>query len=536
MQRGNAVLSVLLGLLLTAIVAGVTLQARRMEQRRSAGAAEATILEGLRNAVNAAIFEQVVSLQAGNALTRNGVSASPSLVGGELVWSPTPAQLTGMTYLPAGWTTTSSSLNGAPYSVSFKRTPSGCLPANCSIEGYVLLGGALLDGPSSVDGVVIGSILSRIGADSGVSLVMAPGTITGFANSWSTSNPVAGTPAGVVAVRVGTASAGFSQFVRISDTRDPNLAGSLTVAGALSVGGAATLRNTTTISGAALNINASDGTNCVQVLPTGVVRIKCSGALEMLTATADDGAGNRSAISPGSISTTGAVTAGGNVVASGSVAGDRLRPTGSYVPGSACGAANEVAANALVTGLLLCTGGAWRPVVTQAAAGQACSPEGTLAQADGAALLCRGGTYVALTSFLRRGAAGQACSDIAATATDLATGATILCRPNPAGGAAMWYRVNDLTSNLQWIESVEAVDGQVIAKPPCGFSAGYTGQAAIVLTPMAEGSTDASFSRFAVDNGGSWTVFLRDSAGGVLQGSSASGSASALAQQYCYYP
>lgn len=536
MQRGNAVLSVLLGLLLTAIVAGVTLQARRMEQRRSAGAAEATILEGLRNAVNAAIFEQVVSLQAGNALTRNGVSASPSLVGGELVWSPTPAQLAGMTYLPAGWTTTSSSLNGAPYSVSFKRTPSGCLPANCSIEGYVLLGGALLDGPSSVDGVVIGSILSRIGADSGVSLVMAPGTITGFANSWSTSNPVAGTPAGVVAVRVGTASAGFSQFVRISDTRDPNLAGSLTVAGALSVGGAATLRNTTTISGAALNINASDGTNCVQVLPTGVVRIKCSGALEMLTATADDGAGNRSAISPGSISTTGAVTAGGNVVASGSVAGDRLRPTGSYVPGSACGAANEVAANALVTGLLLCTGGAWRPVVTQAAAGQACSPEGTLAQADGAALLCRGGTYVALTSFLRRGAAGQACSDIAATATDLATGATILCRPNPAGGAAMWYRVNDLTSNLQWIASVEAVDGQVIAKPPCGFSAGYTGQAAIVLTPMAEGSTDASFSRFAVDNGGSWTVFLRDSAGGVLQGSSASGSASALAQQYCYYP
>ena len=30
-------------------------------------------------------------------------------------------------------------------------------------------------------------------------------------------------PAGVVAVRVGTASAGFSQFVRVSDARDPNL-------------------------------------------------------------------------------------------------------------------------------------------------------------------------------------------------------------------------------------------------------------------------------------------------------------------------
>jgi len=53
---------------------------------------------------------------------------------------------------------------------------------------------------------------------------------------------------------------------------------------------------------------------------------------------------------------------------------------------------------------------------------------------------------------------------------------------------------------------------------------------------MAEGSSDASFSRYAVDNGSSWTVFLRDSAGAVLQGTSASGSATVIAQSYCYYP
>jgi hypothetical protein len=531
-QRGNALVWALLALLLMAVAGVGTLQAQRTQQRRDAGYAEATVLQALRNAVNAAIFEQVVGLQAGNALAKNGVSVAPVMSGGMLVWSPTVPQLAAMGYLPSGWTVTTSALNGAPYAVSFQRTPAGCAPAACAIEGQVVVMGALNDTgtPGQMDGVTVGALLTRIGADAGVSLPTAPGAISGFDNTWSAANPVAGAPPGVLAVRVGTASAGFSQFVRINDSRDPNLAGSLTVAGALNVGGVATLR------GAPLHVNAADGTSCVQLQPTGAVRVACSGALEGRTGSFTDGAGNSTLITPGTVTATGGVSAGGNLTATGSVTGNRLRPVGNYAPGAACTEPNAVAGNLAQTGLVLCSSGAWRAIVTQASAGQSCSPEGTTAQANGVALLCRGGSYVAMTSFLRRANTGSACAEAGAMAVDVATGAAVLCRGNPAGGTLLWYRAQDLASNLQWIRSQEVVDGQVVPKPTCGSSAGYSGQAAVMLTPMAEGSSDASFSRYAVDNGSSWTVFLRDSAGNVLQAHSASGSATALAQQYCYYP
>lgn len=531
-QRGNALVWMLLAMLLTAVAGVGSLQSQRTQQRRDAGFAEATVLQALRNAVNAAIFEQVVNLQAGNALAKNGVSVAPVTTGGLLVWSPTVLQLAAMGYLPTGWTVTSSALNGAPYGVSFRRLPAGCAPATCSIEGQVVVLGALTDTgvATQMDGVTIGALLTRIGADAGVSLPTAPGTIAGFDNTWTASNPVPGTPPGVVAVRVGTASAGFSQFVRINDPRDPNLAGSLTVAGALNVGGTATLRGTP------LNVNAADGTTCVQLLPTGAVRVACSGSLDARTGTFTDGTGNTTSITPGTLTATGSVAAGGNLSATGSVSGNRLRPVGNYAPGAGCNEANAVAGDATQTGLVLCSAGAWRAIVTQASAGQSCAPEGNTAQANGAALLCRGGSYVALTSFLRRATAGSACAEAGAMAVDVATGIAVLCRSNPAGGTMLWYRAQDLASNLQWIRSQEVVDGQVVQKPTCGSSAGYSGQAAVMLTPMAEGSSDASFSRYAVDNGSSWTVFLRDSAGSVLQANSASGSATALAQQYCYYP
>lgn len=531
-QRGNALVWLLLAMLLTAVTGVGTLQAQRTQQRRDAGAAEATVLQALRNAVNAAIYEQVVGLQAGNALAKNGVSVTPVATGGLLVWSPTVPQLAAMGYLPTGWTVATSALNGAPYAISFRRLPAGCAPAACAIEGQVVVLGAVTDTgvANQMDGVTTGALLTRIGADAGVSLPTAPGTIAGFDNTWTAANPVAGTPPGVVAVRVGTASAGFSQFVRIGDSRDPNLAGPLTVAGPLSVSGPTSLR------GVPLSVNAADGTNCVQLLPTGAVRVACSGTLDARSGTFTDNAGNTTSITPGTLSATGAVTAGGNLTATGSVTGNRLRPVGNYAPGAGCTEPNAVAGNSAQTGLVLCSSGAWRAIVTQASAGQSCSPEGNTAQANGVALLCRGGSYVALTSFLRRANTGSACAEAGAMAVDVATGVAVLCRGNPAGGTMLWYRAQDLASNLQWIRSQEVVDSQVVPKPTCGSSAGYTGQAAVMLTPMAEGSSDASFSRYAIDNGGTWTVFLRDSAGNVLQANSASGSATALAQQYCYYP
>ncbi len=583
-QRGNMLVIALLGLLITAIAAVGALQVRRAEQKRAAGMAEASVLEALRNGLNAAIFEQIIALQQGNPLVKSGVSVAPAVVSGELVWQPTTVQLAAMTYLPPGWAASESTVASAPYVMTFKRVPAGCVAASCGIEGYVAIAGAIRDaaGGGVMDGVTIGAILAKIGADAGVSLPTAANQITGFNETWSAPNPLPAT-AGVVAVRVGTASAGFSEFVRIADPRDPNLAGNLTVAKALNIGGnaqfagnvgvagtlgvtgATTLKADTTLANATLNVTRADGTNCVQLQPGGTITVSCDGALNARTAVVASDISAGGAIAAASLTTT------GNVTAAGSLAGNRIRPTGSYVPGSACSATNEVAGNASGTGLVLCAAGAWRAIVTQAAAGEGCAPEGAIAQADGAGLLCRGGTYAPLATFLRRGTLGAACTEPAATAVDLASGATVIClrgawravvpQANSGSmctesgaialdsgtgtavlcratqsGTAMWYRLLDLTSSLQWIASVEALDGQVIVKPSCGSSAGYTGTAALILTPMAEGSSDASFSRYAVDNGSSWTVFLRDSAGAVLQGTSASGSATVIAQSYCYYP
>jgi hypothetical protein len=536
-QCGNALVSALLALAITALASYAAVQAKRLQQKQDAGRAEATILAALQGATNMAINEQLVSLQAGQPLTKNAVTVTPVMVGPDLVWSPTPGQLAGMGYLPPGWNLTKSSLNNATYQLSFKRVPTGCGGANCGIEGQVVLPAAIVDTGTAgqYDAIVIGPILTQIGADSGVSLITSPAQITGFANTWTTANPVGGTPPGVVAVRVGTASGQFSAFVRIADSRDPNLQGNLTVAGngsfgaALSVAGALNVTGPTT-AGGNLTLRDGSGNNCVQLQTGGIVNISCAGQLNAKTGTFADGAGNTTSITPAGITATGTVTASGDMAASGKLTGDRLVAAGSYTPGSACADSNAVAGSALGNGLVLCSAGAWRAIVTQADAGDACAPEGALAQSSGAALLCRNGHYVPLTSFANTGVSGQACATAGMTAVDTATNGTLLCRANPKGGSLLWYRLQDLTGHMQFVDSGLAADSQVIAKPSCGSTVGYAGQPAIILIASAEGSSDASFNRYAVDNGASWTVYLRDNTGAPL------GGGAAIAQLFCYYP
>lgn len=536
-QRGISLLSVLLALIVSSLVAAATLNATRIDRKHAAGTTEATILDNLRAATNAAIYEQVVGLQAGNPLTKNGVTVAPAMVGGVLTWQPSVADLTGMGYLPPGWTRTTSSLNGAAYAVSFSRIPAGCVPASCSIEGQVLINGAINEGAPAgdFDSISIGPILTRMGADAGFSLPPTKANITGVGNTWSMPNPVAGTPAGVVAVRVGTASAGFSQFVRINDSRDPNLQGNLTVAGNLGIGGTSSFGGAVNINNSPLTFTDAAGNTCVQILSGGTVNINCTGALNSKTGKFSDGAGQTN-IGPGTVSTTGAINAGAAITATDLITGSRLRPSASYMPGAACSDANALAGNAKVTGLVLCSGGIWRSINTQASAGTSCSPDGSFATEDGVALICKGGKWVPLSTFTLVGTGGAACSVAGATALDTATGGTLLCRANAGGGSMLWYRMQDMTGNMQFVNAVEATDSLVVTKPSCGRTGAYVGQPAIVVVPKSEGSADATFARYAIDNGGSWTVYLRDTSGGILAGTGAGGSAVAIAQTYCYYP
>jgi hypothetical protein len=440
-QRGNALVFALLGLTITAIVAASTLQARRVQQKRDAGTAEATVLDNLRNAVNSAIYEQVVTLQAGAALTKNGVSVAPATVGADLVWQPTVADLAAMGYLPQGWTTSSSSLNEAPYAIRFQRVPTGCAPTSCGVEGRIVLAGPIRDTNvvGQVDSVVIGPILMRIGADSGVSLQASPTQITGFGNTWSAPNPVAGTPPGIVAVRVGTASAGFSQFVRINDSRDPNLQGNLSVSGNAKLGGALDVGGVTTLHDA-LSVKDASGNDCVQLLPDGTVNIRCSGQLNAKAGTFSDGAGNTSSITPTGISTTGDVSAGGRV------GGQILNASATGTANTSCAGYQDgdVVKDAATDGTVLsCRGGVWRrPGLGQATVGSACGIDGAMAvDVSARGLICRSGQWRQLNDRV---------TSVVAMATFSGTGAGFVAAPACGAGGTPEVTVTPLETGADY--------------------------------------------------------------------------------------
>lgn len=430
-QRGNALVFTLLGLAITAIAAASTLQAKRVQQKRDAGTAEATVLDGLRNGVNIAIFEQLVTLQRGNALSKNGYTVSPTAVGADLVWQPSIAALVGMGYLPAGWTTTQSSLNSAPYTISFQRVPTGCAPADCGIEGRILIAGAIRDTniAGQVDSVVIGPILTRLGADSGVSLQASPTRITGFGLTWSTTNPVSGQPPGVVAVRVGTTSGTWSQFVRIQDTRDPDLQGKLTVAGDVTLRSALTVGTTVTAAGD-IGTKAAAGA-CLRAALTasGDVLSRAADCVARFKASPDGTASVMAAdgtVRARLVGDTGGVEArdaAGAVTASldgtdGRAGGQRLNASLTALANASCAGSQEgdIVKDAASDGTVLsCRGGVWRrPGLPLSSVGAACSSDGGLGvDASGRGLICRSsqwrlmndriGSMVAMANYLGSG-------------------------------------------------------------------------------------------------------------------------------------
>jgi len=451
-QIGNALIFALMGLVVSGIAALGVMQSSRLRAKHDAGSGEASILDSLRNASNAAIFEQMLALQSSGPLAKNGIEVKPVIVGGTPVWRPTIDDLKGMGYLPPQWALTRSTLNNAPYTISFQLAPAGCAPADCSIDGQVLLGGAIRDGSAggayASDGAVIGPILTRLGVDSGVSLNSGPATITGYGNTWSIANPVAGRPAGVVAVRIGTLGAGWTQFVRIGDTRDPDLAGNLTVAGDTVFGAAGGL-HTSSVNGSVQVKNAA-GTACVVMQPNGQVDVRCDGRLNAGTGVFTDASGNVSTIGsiglvtsgrvtandgfatpnvsafpsadPNAIevkagdmlvrntagntllkvASTGDVTAGRNLIAQADLAGKTLVLDSAATEGGTCSGAQLAALD--VGGLAVCRNGTYSALVRYAAMNSPCDLTGRIAvdTVSGAQLICKGGRYGVLAELLQK--------------------------------------------------------------------------------------------------------------------------------------
>ena len=542
-QRGNALLFALLGLLVSALAAVGVIQGTRLQAKHEAGTGEATILEKLRDAANSAIFDGLGPIQNGTAFGRNGVTVSPVDVSGELVWKPTVAQLSAMGYLPTGWTATASALNAAPYAISLTRLPAGCVAAACNVEGYVVLQGPIRSGAADSDGAVIGPILARIGADSGVSLATDPTHIQGFGNTWRLDNPVAGQPAGVVAVRVGTASAAFGQFVRIGDTRDPNLAGNLTVAGNTLFGDGATrseFRSALQVDAQPVDLRDAGGTACVSLRPDGVVDIQCNGSLSASTGVFRDAAGHST-----TIAATGLVTSG-NVSAEGGLSTGAMTVFGVDDPHAVVVKAGDLfVRNPTGTALLrvaasgdvtvnndLVAGGAVQAqrltLLGAVDEGDACSAGQVAMMNSGGLATCQGAGFRATSRYARLGAA---CASTGLQAADASSGDALVCR----GG--YYASQSGLTSSRVYMAGFAVRHGDFVSAAvalPNGCpatSSPVAPQATIFLLPQTDSETVGNpvLNRNATWTGQGWTISLTD-------GTGAATTSNVVAEVYCLYP
>jgi hypothetical protein len=542
-QRGNALIFALLGLLISALGAVGVLQGSRLQAKHEAGNGEATILDNLRGAANNAIFESMALIQNGAAFSKNGVTIAPVAVGGELVWSPSVSQLVAMGYLPPGWTATTSTLNNAPYLIAFNRVPAGCASAACNIEGHVVLQGPIRSGPAGSDGAVIGPILARIGADSGVSLPVDPTHILGFGNTWSLDNPVPGQPAGVVAVRIGTASSAFGQFIRIGDTRDPNLQGNLTVAGNTLFGDGGTrseFRSALQVDGQPVELRNAGGNPCVSLRPDGVVDILCNGALSATTGVFSDGAGRTTTVAG-----TGLVTSG-NVVADGGLATSAMTAFGASDPQALVVKAGDlfvrnptgttllrVAANGDVSAGndLVAAGAVQAQRLTLSASvseGDACSPGQVAMMVTGGLATCQGATFRATSRYARLGAT---CATAGLQAVDAATSDALVCR----GG--FYASQSGLTSSRVYMAGFAVHHGDFVAAATalpngCPATASpITPQATIFLLPQTDSETAGNpvLNRNAMWTGQGWAISLTD-------GTGAATASNVVAEVYCLYP
>jgi hypothetical protein len=542
-QRGNAVVFALLGLLISALGAVGVIQGGRLQARHEAGSGEATILDNLRGATNNAIFESMGAIQNGAAIVKNGVTITPVDSAGELVWRPRIDQLVAMGYLPPGWTATVSSLNNAPYRIAFNRVPAGCVAAACNIEGHVVLEGPIRSGAADIDGAVIGPILARIGADSGVSLPMDPTRIQGFGNTWSLDNPVPGQPAGVVAVRVGTASSGYGQFVRIADTRDPNLQGNLTVAGNTLFGDGTThseFRSALQVDAQPLALRNASGTDCVWLRPDGVVDILCNGALSATSGVFRDASGHATTLTGLGLATPGSVSAAEGLSTTAMTAFGVDDPNALvvkagdlFVRNPAGTALLRVAANGDVTAGndLVATGALQAQRLTLSSSvneGDVCGAGQVAMMATGGLATCERAVFRATSRYASLGAA---CATAGLQAADATTADALICR----GG--YYASQSGLTSSRVYMAGFAVRHGDYVAAAAalpngCPATAGpVSPQATIFLLPQTDAETAGNpvLNRNAQWTGQGWTISLTDGAGTAT-------TSNVVAEVYCLYP
>ncbi|UUZ66288.1 hypothetical protein LP417_35330 (plasmid) [Polaromonas sp. P1-6] len=330
--------------------------------------------------------------------------------------------------------------------VNTRITRANCPGSNCQIIGYAFTTTPLTyAGTTEPRYDLVAAYLASPGAGgSGVASHYGASGVLRSA-TYNVPNPVAGTPGGIIGIATFLDEGIFARFVKIQDTRDPDLQGPLTVAGQVtgkspigtSDGVAACLRAAMTTGGQVL----ANSTNCIRRAyldgtngqagvadATGNTRVLLegnTGGLSSFDSTGRNAAGiryngaNQSVLYADNMQNS-AGTAG--VRADGSLYGTRaevgtVNISNSATAGAACAIENDVVQGTVGGSplLLICRSGVWSSTSGSpiASAGSACVVAGAPGISPaGVGLICVGGQWMPNTQRFGRFAATDNYSNV----------------------------------------------------------------------------------------------------------------------------
>jgi len=184
-----------------ALMASVPWTYAEIEEVQSVGTGN--YMANIASAVNTYTFEAFTDLAKSPTVPTN-LTVGGKTIGVASPLHPTVQDLINFGLLPIGYTDIS------PLGLSFRvdLTPTNCGAdiTACSIPGLVYSTTAYRDAVGRVRTDLLGLAVAKAGQDAGVSYAETPATITGMSASWSTVNPVAAQPSGVLAMRTGSSS------------------------------------------------------------------------------------------------------------------------------------------------------------------------------------------------------------------------------------------------------------------------------------------------------------------------------------------
>jgi len=145
--------------------------------------------------------------------------------------------------------------NGAQFLTKIEVEPAGCAPGDCNITSTSWISEPILAAETATpDGRRLIAAVNEIGNDGGFSDAPTPATVRG-AGGWTKPNPDPAQRAGILMAVNGYGSSAWGAFVRIRDTRDPDLKGKLTIAGDTTLNSDLKVAGTTTTNDATVNNN-----------------------------------------------------------------------------------------------------------------------------------------------------------------------------------------------------------------------------------------------------------------------------------------